>query len=139
MVFRRLGMALAVALLAVSAAPAEESLDYEAFKSRVEPLFLKKRPGHARCYVCHVEGNNAFRLERLAPGRTSWTDEQSRRNFQVVSGLVVPGDPTRSRLLLYPLAPEAGGSAFHSGGRQFSSQDDADWDILAQWARGQRR
>lgn len=133
-----IGMALAVALQAVSAAVAEEPLEYDFFKSRVEPIFLKKRPGHARCYVCHAESNNAFRLERLAPGRTSWTEEQSRRNFQTVSGLVVPGDPTKSRLMLYPLAPEAGGSAFHSGGRQFSSPNDPDWNILAQWARGRK-
>ena len=141
MMWRRLGMvmALAVALQAVPAAAAKESLDYGVFKSRVEPIFLKKRPGHARCYVCHAEGNNAFRLERLAPGSTSWTDEQSRRNFQTVSGLVVPGEPTKSRLLLHSLAPEAGGSAFHSGGRQFASQNDPDWNILAQWARGQKR
>ena len=25
------------------------TLDYEFFKSRVEPIFLKKRPTHARC------------------------------------------------------------------------------------------
>ncbi len=130
---------MAVALLAVSATAADESLDYDVFKSRVEPIFLKKRPGHARCYVCHSESNNAFRLERLTPGSTSWTEEQSRRNFQMVSGLVFPGDPTKSRLLLYPLAPEAGGSAFHSGGRQFSSQNDPDWNTLAQWALGQKR
>jgi len=51
--------------------------------------------------------------------------------------LVVAGDPDKSKLLLQPLAPEAGGLAFHSGGRQFSSKDDPDWQILAQWVRGQ--
>ena len=30
------------------------SLDYEFFKTRVEPIFIKKRwPDHSRCYVCH--------------------------------------------------------------------------------------
>ena len=141
MMLRRLGagIALVVVLQAVSTIAADEALDFDFFKSRVEPIFLKKRPGHTRCYACHAESANAFRLERLAPGSTSWGAEQSRRNFQMVSGLVVPGDPTRSRLLLYPLAPEAGGAAFHSGGRQFSSQNDPDWNILAQWARGQKR
>src|SRR3974390_2666094 len=43
------------------------ALDYQFFKTRVEPIFLKKRAGHARCYVCHAESNNAFRLERLPP------------------------------------------------------------------------
>jgi len=33
---------------------AAPSPDFEFFKTRVEPIFLKKRPGHARCYFCHV-------------------------------------------------------------------------------------
>lgn len=142
MVSVRLGMAIAVAvaLQAASAATAQESLDYELFKSRVEPIFLKKRDGHARCYVCHADrSSNAFRLEKLSPGSASWTEEQSRRNFQTVSSLVVPSDPLSSRLLLMPLAPEEGGNSFHSGGRQFSSKNDPDWKTLAQWASGQKQ
>jgi hypothetical protein len=38
-------------------------------------------------------------------------------------------------LLLHPLAPEAGGEPFHSGGRQFKSKDDPDWQALADWVR----
>jgi YVTN family beta-propeller protein len=38
-------------------------------------------------------------------------------------------------LLLHPLAPEAGGDAFHSGGRQFESQNDPDWLTIADWVR----
>ena len=71
----------------------------------------------ARCYVCHAESNNAFRLEKLSPGSTSWTEEQSRRNFTTVSNLVTPNDPLSSPLLLRPLALEAGGNPYHSGGR----------------------
>jgi YVTN family beta-propeller protein len=37
--------------------------------------------------------------------------------------------------LTHPLAPEAGGDAFHSGGRQFETQNDPDWLILAAWVR----
>jgi hypothetical protein len=40
-----------------------------------------------------------------------------------------------SRLLIHPLAPEAGGDLFHSGGRQFESQNDPDWKILDGLAR----
>ena len=137
----RLGMviAVAVALQAASAPAAGQSLDFEFFKSRVEPIFLKKRAGHARCYVCHADrSTNAFRLEKLTPGSNSWTEEQSRRNFQTVSNLAVPSDPLSSRLLLMPLAPEADGNAFHSGGRQFASKNDPDWKILAQWVSGQK-
>lgn len=112
------------------------TLDYEFFKTRVEPIFLKRRPGHARCYVCHEEANHALKLVKLSPGATNWTEEQSRRNFEVVSQLVTAGEPLNSMLLLHPLAPEAGGDAFHSGGRQFESQNDPDWKTIADWIRG---
>jgi len=119
-----------------TAAAQQQTLDYGFFKDRVEPIFLQKREGHTRCYVCHEESNNGLRLEKLSPGAASWTEEQSRKNFAVVSALVVPGDLANSRLLLHPLAPEAGGDLFHSGGRQFASKDDPDWKILAQWVSG---
>lgn len=135
----RLTVALASALsfsnLSVMASKTP-TLDYEFFKTKIEPIFLKKREGHTRCYVCHEESNNAFRLEKLPAGATFWTEEQSRKNFDTVSALVVPGDPANSRLLLQPLAPEAGGNTFHSGGRQFASKDDPDWKTLAQWVAG---
>src|SRR5213076_1720183 len=99
---------VAAVAAALQAAPAcAQSLDYEFFKARVEPIFLKKKPGHTRCYVCHAESINAFRLEKLAPGAKFWTEEQSRRNFATVSKLVVPGNFSASRLLFMPLAPEA--------------------------------
>lgn len=133
-------MILLIAIVAVLRVPAFSAgtLDYAFFKRSVEPIFLKKREGHTRCYVCHVESNNAFRLERLEPGAGFWTEEQSRRNYQIVSALVIAGDTLASRLLMQPLAPEAGGNAFHSGGRQFASKDDPDWKILEQWVDGQR-
>jgi hypothetical protein len=121
---------------AASTSTPPPTLDYEFFKSRVEPIFLKKRPTHARCYVCHEEANHALKLAKLSPGNTTWTEEESRRNFDKVSQLVNPGDPLGSILLHHPLAPEAGGDAFHSGGRQFESQNDPDWKTLADWARG---
>ena len=114
-----------------------QTLDYQYFKAQVEPIFLERRASHARCYSCHGErSNNSFRLEKLSPGANAWTEEQSRRNFAMASRLVAPGKPEASLLLLHPLAPEAGGGAYHSGGRQFESRDDAAWKILARWARG---
>jgi hypothetical protein len=127
------GVALSNSLTAAQTAP---KLDYEFFKSRVEPVFLNKRPDHARCYVCHVESNNAFHLERLLPGAPAWTEEQSRRNFEMVSVLVNPSDADTSRLLLHPLGPEGGGDVFHSGGRQFASKRDPVWRTLAAWVNG---
>ena len=124
-----------VCVLQAASGP-KPTLDYEFFKSRVEPIFLTKRDGHTRCYVCHSESNNNFKLERLAAGSKAWTDEQSRRNFENVSKLVNPGDPDTSRLLMQPLAPEGGGNVFHSGGRQFASKNDPNWKTLAQWVNG---
>lgn len=112
------------------------SLDFAFFKANVEPIFLKSRPSHARCYACHSEANRIFRLEKLTPGADAWTDEQSRKNFQSAIHLVVPANPGLSPLALHPLAPEAGGDAFHSGGRQFASQNDPDWRTIAEWVRG---
>ena len=131
-------VAAALSLVDLSAATSKTpTLDYDFFKTKVDPIFLKKREGHTRCYVCHEESNNAFRLEKLPAGATFWTEEQSRKNFDTVSALVAPGDTANSLLLLQPLAPEAGGATFHSGGRQFSSKNDPDWKTLAQWVTGQ--
>jgi YVTN family beta-propeller protein len=113
-----------------------KALDFKIFKSKVQPIFLKERPGHARCYGCHSDSNRIFHLEKLASGATDWTEEQSRQNFQSAVHLVVPGEPGFSPLLLHPLAPDAGGDPFHSGGRQFASQNDPDWITLADWVRG---
>src|SRR5215472_16157067 len=110
-------------------------LDFEAFKNTVQPIFLKERPGHARCYGCHTASNRVFHLATLSPGLSDWTEEQSRQNFKSASQLVSPGQPLQSRLLMHPLAPEAGGDAFHSGGRQFASQEDPDWQTIANWVR----
>jgi hypothetical protein len=128
-------LSAAAALLPASAAP---PLDYAFFKERVQPVFLLKREGHTRCYVCHAESNNAFRLERLAPGASTWNEEQSRKNFEMASLLVNAGDPATSRLLQQPLAPEGGGNVFHSGGRQFASKDDPAWKTMADWVNGQK-
>ena len=127
---------LEIAAISGAVAQGKPVLDYGFYKSRVEPIFLKKRVGHTRCVVCHAESNNAFRLEKLTPGSSVWSEEQSKRNFATVSNLVVPGDPATSRLLLQPLAPEAGGHVFHSGGRQFGTKNDPDWEALVQWING---
>jgi YVTN family beta-propeller protein len=115
-----------------------EALDFQRFKSNVQPIFLKERLGHARCYGCHSESNRFFRLQTLSPGAADWTEEQSRQNFQNALQLVSPGDPSSSTLLVHPLAPDSGGDPFHSGGRQFQSQNDPDWIALADWVRGSR-
>src|SRR5436190_7892177 len=102
-------------MLALAAQAAQEpsspssasTLDYAFFRDRVQPIFLAKRPGHARCVECH--DNRTPRLQELAPGAAMWNDEESRKNFEAWQRVVVPGDPMASRMLMHPLAAEAGG------------------------------
>jgi hypothetical protein len=133
MTFARLALVtLTIAIPSITRLAKAQTLDFETYKKTVEPIFTKKRSGHARCVACHSASNNAFRLQPLPEGG-AWTEEQSRQNFESVLKLVNRANPQASRLLLHPLAHEAGGDVFHSGGRQFLSKDDPDWKAIAAW------
>lgn len=133
-----------VALCAMVWAPpsrAQAGLDYEFYRENIEPIFLR---GHGEnglvpgaCVMCHSwQVGTPFKLQPLqhdAGGEPYWTESRSRHNFEVVSRLVAPGYPTASRLLLKPLATEAGGLPYHVGGKFWESQDDPEWQLLAQW------
>jgi hypothetical protein len=110
------------------------TLDYTFFKARVQPIFLAKRTGHARCVACHGQGT-PLRLQALAPGSTTWTEEQSRKNFEAVQRVARNG--VQSRLLVHPLEETAGGDFYHSGGKHFTSQSDPEWMTLKAWVMGQ--
>jgi len=133
-------IACAMALGIVFAWPARQpvaaqaSLDYEYFKAKVQPIFLAKRPGHARCISCHGSGT-PLRLQPLASGSTTWTDDDSRKNFQAIQRVAAGG--TRSRLLLHPLEEKAGGDFYHSGGKHWNSQSDPEWLVLKTFVAGQ--
>jgi hypothetical protein len=118
-----------------SSSTASTSLDYEVFKAKIQPIFLAKRPGHARCVSCHSSGT-PLRLQPLSPGSTTWTDEDSRKNFEAVRRVAMPGN-LKSRILVHPLAEEAGGDFFHNGGKHFQSQNDPEWLALKAWVLGQ--
>lgn len=109
------------------------SLDYTFFRDRVQPIFLAQRPGHARCVVCH--DHTTPRLQEQSPGAATWNEEESRTNFEAWQRFVVPGDPMASRMLMHPLAAEAGGDPFHAGGKHWTSQSDPEWQTLAAWVR----
>ena len=114
--------------------PSTSTLDYAFFKARVQPIFLAKREGHARCIACHGQGT-PLRLQPLTPGSTTWTEEQSRKNFEAVQRVARNG--LQSRLLVHPLEESAGGDFYHSGGKHFTSQSDREWVTLKAWVTGQ--
>jgi YVTN family beta-propeller protein len=112
------------------------SLDFEFFRTRVQPVFTTKRQGNARCVSCHAFGT-PMRLQPLPPDSGTWNEDQSRKNFEVVRLRVVPGNPEASRLLRHPLAESAGGDPHHDGGKHWTSKDDPEWQMLAAWVRGE--
>ena len=109
------------------------TLDFKTYRTQIEPVFLKMRQGNVRCYDCHSVMNTRLRLQPLTAGDSTWSEEQSRQNFEVVSKLVTPNEPMKSRLLLHPLAPEAGGDPTHTGGKFWASQNDPEWQMIAAW------
>jgi len=114
-----------------------QSLDYEFFKTQVEPIFLNKRPGHARCVTCHSTNNAPLKLVPLSPGATTWNEDESRKNFELVKRVAIPGD-LDSPLLIHPLAEAAGGDLFHGGGKHFNSQSDPEWMTLKAFVLGKK-
>ena len=116
---------------------AGSALDFEFFKTKVQPIFLAKRDGHTRCVSCHSKGT-PMRLQALSPGASTWNEEQSRKNFQVVVTRVVPYNLLQSRLLLQPLVSEGGGTFYHSGGKHWNSFLDSEWQTLANWVCGRK-
>ncbi|MGH9147636.1 MAG: hypothetical protein ACRD1Q_13065, partial [Vicinamibacterales bacterium] len=110
------------------------TLDFEFFKTRVQPILIAKRPGHARCIACHGQGT-PLRFQPLSPGATTWNDDESRKNFEAIQRVVVPGN-VQSRLLVHPLAEKAGGDFYHNGGKHWSSQNDTEWQTLKAFVLG---
>jgi hypothetical protein len=115
-----------------SPAASSTPLDFEVFRTKIQPIFVAKRPGHARCISCHASGT-PLRLQPLPSGSTTWSEEDSRKNFEAVQRVVVPGSVTKSRLLVHPLAEAAGGDFYHNGGKHWNSQDDPEWQALKAW------
>ena len=109
-----------------------KGLDFETFRTKVQPIFLATRGEHARCYACHSQGT-PLRLQELSPGAKEWNADQSQKNFQAMQRVVVPGQPKLSRLILMPLEHEAGGTEFHPGGKHWASQNDPEWKAIAAW------
>ena len=130
-----IGFLVLTAVTAAAQSPA--ALDFDFFKTRVQPIFTAKRPGHARCISCHVAGT-PLRLQPLDPGSDTWSDEASRKNFEAMRRVVAPGN-AKSKLLMHPLAEKAGGDFFHNGGKHWASQNDPEWQTLKAWVMGETK
>ena len=74
-----------------------------ASKTRVQPILLNKKPGNARCPVCHRgTGAGIGYLQVLSPGAATWDEEQSQKTSTQSDGSRYHRSPTRSRLLHAP-------------------------------------
>ena len=138
----RLVILMIASAAAVVAQPATDtgaasSLDFAFFKTRVQPIFLVRREGHARCYACHSIGT-PYRLQRLSPGASTWNDEQSRKNFEATVNMINFQDIDASPLLVYALEAKAGGNKFHPGGKHWDSKSAPEWRTLDEWAHGKK-
>jgi hypothetical protein len=113
--------------------------DIEAYRNTVERLFMTDRGGTvggmAACVMCHTWQTRPMRFNLETPATDGgWTVEQSRRNFDVVTRLVNTKEPETSRLLLKPLATQAGG-VNHTGGTYWTSREHPEYQALLQWIR----
>ena len=130
----------AAALLATAplVTRAETSLDYDYFKAKVQPIFLTKRPDPCALRDVPRRARTTCSTCRSFPrAQAAWNEEQTRKNFDTVSKIVqAADDPLQSKILIHPLAPEAGGDVYHSGGRQFADKNDPYWKTIADWAQG---
>ena len=111
-------------------------LDFEFFRTCVQRVFANPREGQLRCSNCHSGGLAGF---APAPaGGDAWSDEEAQRAYRSITRLITRGNPEQSRFLLKPLHPDGGGAYTHNGPRRWQSRDDAEWQMLAGWVRGER-
>src|SRR5260370_39126727 len=52
----------------------QPSLDFEIYRIRIDPIFLKPRQGGVRCYDCHSLHATRMQLEPLSPRTASRID-----------------------------------------------------------------
>jgi hypothetical protein len=129
-------LALRMAALLLPLAAFAQQPDFNYYRTKVEPIFTTKRPTHARCIVCHI-GRTSFNLQPLAKGVSTYTEAESRKNYDMLlKNVVNVSKPEVSPLLMHPLAEAGGGDEFHSGGRQFMDQKDPNWKAINDWIRG---
>ena len=114
--------------------PASPALDFEFFKTRVQPIFLAERPGHARCIACHGRarpcGCSRSRAGRHGLDRRGVAEELRYR----------PADGRAGQRE----EPAADASARGKCRRRLlsqrrqalESQDDPEWQTIKSWVMG---
>lgn len=135
---RALGLVMfALGAMPGTAAAQAPTLSPDEFAAKVQPIFTARREGLMTCATCHTgKVGTAFRLQPLAESASTWSADDTRKNFEMAQRLVKAGRPLESRLLTHPLDRTAGGDSFHGGGKHWLSQADQEWQALAAWVRG---
>jgi hypothetical protein len=119
---------------------AQELPGFAYYRQNVEPVFSRPRGypdrgDRAACVMCHVwQTSLRFDLEDMTETQDgwSWTEAQSRLNYDMVAKLVNASDPPSSKLLRKPLAAGAGGEG-HTGGTFWESTDDPEYQAVLEW------
>lgn len=106
-------------------------VDFEFFRSCVQPIFVNPIDNAMPCIECH---SGEFAVP--PPENSYWTEAQSRQAFEDLVYLIDPGRPESSRFLHKPLHPNAGGDLMHNGGRRWFTADDPERMALAEWVSG---
>ena len=133
-----LGVALALCLGVTTSVEAQHNAfptesDVETYRDAIESALMTDRGGttsggeqsYAACVMCHTwQTSVRFSLE-TPESDAGWTTEQSRRNLDVVGQLINTANPESSRLLLKPLATDAGGLP-HTGCLLYTSPSPRD-------------
>ena len=92
------------------------------------------------CVTCH-NGKVGTRLRLGSAARGCQLLERGGGAQELQVGVVAGGSPDRRRRAgcsCIRWTREAGGDAFHGGGKHWQSQTDPEWQILASWVHGGR-
>src|SRR5437867_10727206 len=75
--------------------PSPPGLSFEFYRAHVEPIFLARRAGHARCYACHAlgagEGNapSARHAQQRAWPRTKEHKYEAQSPYEIACRLLL--------------------------------------------------
>ena len=115
---------------------AAASLDFEFFRTKVQPIFLAKREGHTRCVSCHTRDPHA-----PAGARARGHHLERGAIQEELPGCRRAGDSPQpeSEQTAHPPASDRGRRHFlPRGGKHWNSFLDPEWQTLANWVCGRK-